>query len=377
MNTILEEIGAECTRCTVCQQECAFLRKYGTPGELAQSYDPDEKSCQALPFECSLCQLCAVVCPEKLKPSDMFMEMRREKMRRDPLGYPDHAGYLAYEKRGVSQRFSYYSLPENCDTVFFPGCTLAGTRSDKTLKIYEHLKKEIPSLGIVLDCCLKISPDLGREDYFRAMFGEMKDYLVQSGVKKIVVACPNCQRIFSAYREELTVSSVYEIMDAHPLPVREKVAGTVTIHDHCPLRFSSEVQTAIRSLVKKMGLAIEEMPHQGESTLCCGEGGLVSRLSPELAGNWGDMRKAEAGGKRIITYCAGCTNHLSGRTPTSHIVDLLWEPQATMAGSVVVTKAPITYLNRLKLKRTFQQRDIAQITAPITRERTFTGDAGT
>jgi L-lactate utilization protein LutB len=121
MNTILEEISAKCTRCTVCQQDCAFLRKYGTPGELAQSYDPDEKSCQALPFECSLCQLCAVVCPEKLKPSDMFMEMRREKMRRDPLGYPEHAGYLAYEKRGTSKRFSYYSLPENCDTVFFPG----------------------------------------------------------------------------------------------------------------------------------------------------------------------------------------------------------------------------------------------------------------
>lgn len=372
MNTILEEMNAKCTRCGTCQQDCAFLQKYGTPGELAQSYKPNEKRCQALPFECSLCQLCTVVCPEKLNPRDMFMEMRREKMRRDPLGYPEHAGYLGYEKRGVSARFSYYSLPKNCDTVFFPGCTLTGTRSDKTLKIYEHLKKERPSLGIVLDCCMKISHDLGREDYFRTMFREMKDYLVQRGVKKIVVACPNCQRIFSTYGGELAVSTVYEIMDAQPLPVREKVAGIVTIHDPCPLRFSSEVQTAIRSLVTKMGLTVEEMPHQGESTLCCGEGGLVSRLSPELAGNWGDMRKAEAGGKRIITYCAGCTNHLSGRTPTSHIVDLLWEPQAAMAGNVGITKAPFTYLKRLKLKKNFKRL----INAPSTRERTFTGDSG-
>jgi len=235
----------------------------------------------------------------------------------------------------------------------------------------------MPSLGIVLDCCMKISHDLGREDHFRVMFQEMKDFLINKGVKKIVVVCPNCQRIFSAYGGGLAVSTVYEIMDAHPLPVTEKVAGTVTIHDPCPLRFSPEVQLSIRSLVAKMGLTIEEMPHQGKSTLCCGEGGLVSRLSPELAGNWGDMRKAEAGGKRIITYCAGCTNHLSGRTPTSHIVDLLWEPQATMAGNVGITKSPFTYLKRLKLKRTFQQRDIAQSTAPITRERTFTGDAGT
>ncbi|MDP2267782.1 MAG: heterodisulfide reductase-related iron-sulfur binding cluster, partial [Deltaproteobacteria bacterium] len=368
----MEEIIAKCTRCKACQRDCAFLRKYGTPGELAQSCNPDDKSCPSLPFECSLCQLCAAVCPEKLKPGDMFLEMRREKTRRDPSDYPEHAGYLAYEKRGASQRFSYYALPENCDAVFFPGCTLAGTRSDKTLKIYEHLRKGMPRLGIVLDCCMKISHDLGREDHFRLMFQEMKDFLIQQGVKKVLLACPNCYRIFSSHGEGLTVSTIYEIIDEHPLPVTEKVEGAVTIHDPCPLRFSPGVQTSIRNLVTKMGLHIEEMPHQGETTLCCGEGGFVSCLSPALSAHWGDMLKTDAAGKRTITYCAGCTNHLNGRTPTSHIVDLLWEPQATMAGNVVITKAPFTYLSRLKLKRTFRQRVIA----PITRERTFTGDSG-
>jgi uncharacterized membrane protein YdjX (TVP38/TMEM64 family)/Fe-S oxidoreductase len=372
MQTILEEINAKCTRCNACQRDCAFLRKYGTPGELAESYDPDKKSCQSLPFECSLCQLCAVVCPEKLKPADLFLEMRREKMRRDILDYPEHAGYLAYEKRGASQRFSYYALPENCDTVFFPGCTLAGTRSDNTLKIYEHLRKTIPSLGIVLDCCLKISHDLGREDHFQVMFQEMKNFLIRQGVKKVLLACPNCHRIFSQYGEGLAVSTIYELMDEHPLPSVEKVPGTVTVHDPCPLRFSLAVHAAVRSLVKKQGLTIEEMPHHGESAVCCGEGGFVACLSPDLSAQWKGLCKDEAAGRRMITYCAGCTNHLDGITPTSHIVDLLWEPQATMAGNVGVTKAPFTYLNRLKLKRTFKRR----ITAPITRERTFAGDGG-
>jgi uncharacterized membrane protein YdjX (TVP38/TMEM64 family) len=296
--------------------------------------------------------------------------MRREKRRRDPLDYPEHAALLAYEKRGTSRRFTYYALPANCDTVFFPGCALAGTRSQTTLRIYDHLKQYIPSLGIVLDCCLKISHDLGRADYFQAMFREMKDYLVRSGMKKVIVACPNCHRIFSAYGEELKVGTVYEIMDEHPLPVQEAVAGVVTIHDPCPLRFSHAVHASVRSLVAKQGLAIEEMPHHGESTVCCGEGGFVAGLSPDLAAQWKKIRKDEAAGRRMITYCAGCTNHLDGITPTSHIVDLLWEPQATVAGKVAFTKAPFSYLNRLKLKRTFKQR----ITAPITRERTFTGD---
>ena len=370
--TILEDMAAKCTRCSACQKDCAFLKKYGPPGEIAASYEPTDKDCQALPFECSLCGLCAAVCPEKLNPCDMFMGMRQEKMRRDPLDYREHAGYLAYEKRGASQRYSYYALPEHCDTVFFPGCTLAGTRSDKTLKIYEHLRSTMPNLGIVLDCCMKISHDLGREDHFRLMFQEMKDFLIQQGVKNVLLACPNCYRIFRAHGEPLTISTIYEYMDSKSLPPRETVPGIVTIHDPCPLRFSPEIQASIRSLVAKMGLTIAEMPHQKETTLCCGEGGFVTCLSPELATNWGDMRKSEAAGKRTITYCAGCTNHLNGRTPTSHIVDLLWEPQATMAGNVGITKAPFTYLKRLKLKKTFKQ----QIIAPITRERTFTGDGG-
>ncbi|MBI4634221.1 MAG: VTT domain-containing protein [Deltaproteobacteria bacterium] len=367
---LTSDVAAKCTRCAACRQDCAFLRKYGTPGEVAASYDPADKLFQLLPFECSLCQLCAAVCPVKLKPSDLFLEMRREKIRRDPLDYPEHAGLLAYEKRGASQRFTYYAIPENCDTVFFPGCTLTGTRSETTFNIYDHLKQFIPSLGIVLDCCLKISHDLGRKEYFQAMFREMKDFLVQSGVKKVIVACPNCHRIFDAYGEELKVSTIYEIMDEHSLPFDEKIGGTVTVHDPCPLRFSPAVHASVRSLVAKQGLTIEEMPHHGEDTLCCGEGGFVTALSPDLAAKWKELRKDEAAGRRMVTYCAGCTNHLNGITPTSHIVDLLWAPEATIAGKVRITKGPFTYLNRLKLKKKLKQR----ISAPVTRERTFTGD---
>lgn len=31
-------------------------------------------------------------CPVNLNPSDMFLAMRREKKRRDPLDYPEHSG---------------------------------------------------------------------------------------------------------------------------------------------------------------------------------------------------------------------------------------------------------------------------------------------
>jgi hypothetical protein len=54
-------------------------------------------------------------------------------------------------------------------------------------------------------------------------------------------------------------------------------------------------------------------------------------------------------------------------TPTDHLVDILFDPERTLAGRARVSKAPFTYLNRLRLKKHLQrQAGYAQ-----TRERTF------
>jgi uncharacterized membrane protein YdjX (TVP38/TMEM64 family)/Fe-S oxidoreductase len=366
----LKEISEKCIKCPDCQKECAFLRKYGKPKEIADAYDSSKKAFRSMPFECSLCQLCSVVCPVNLNPSDMFLEMRREKMRLDAADYQEHAGMLAYERRGTSRLFTYYAIPAHCDTIFFPGCALPGTRPDKTLKLYEEMKKNLPSLGIVLDCCMKISHDLGRQTYFDAMFREMRDFLIKNGVRYVIVACPNCYSMFRMYGEGLSVRTAYEVIAEGALLQDEKITGTVTIHDPCTLRFEPAVRSAVRELVKRQGLTVEEMPHHGKNTLCCGEGGFVGCLFPDLAKNWGGIIKGETTNRKMITYCAGCTNRLDGITSTGHIVDLVFEPVATLAGEVKVSKAPMTYLNRLMLKRRIRK----SFPAPITRERIFHAD---
>lgn len=351
----IRNISEKCTNCQACQKECEFLRRYGKPKEIADAYDPLNKVYQALPFECSLCGLCASLCPEKINPAAMFLEMRREKARRSQTGYPEHAGMLAFERRGTSKRYTYYAIPAGCDTIFFPGCTLSGSRPDKTFKLYECMKKSIPTLGVVLDCCMKISHDLGRTGYFAAMFREMNHFLTGNGIRKVIVACPNCHRMFKEHGGNLSVRTAYEILVENGFPHEEPVQGVVTIHDPCAVRFEETIHSAVRHLVTNQGLAIEEMPHHGERTLCCGEGGFVGDTSPDLARNWGVLRREEANGRRVITYCAGCTNHLNGITPTSHVLDLLFEPSATLAGKAKVSRAPVTYINRLRLKRRFRK----------------------
>jgi Fe-S oxidoreductase len=365
----LQAVSGACTGCDLCQAECAFLRKYGRPKEIAERYDPFRKEDQGMPFECSLCGLCTAVCPEGIDPAGLFLEMRRETVMRGGGDYPEHAVLRGYERRGTSRAYSYYGLPESCDTVFFPGCTLSGTRSERVILSYQQLKKNIPSLGIVLDCCMTLSHDLGRQEHFTAMFGEMRDYLAGHGIKKVIVACPNCHRIFAEYGMSLSTKSIYEILAEHCIDGTAQITGTVTVHDPCAIRLEGAIQRSVRELIKKEGYSIEEMPHTGNRTLCCGDGGAVGSLAPNLAGNWGRLRQDEAAGRKVITYCAGCANMLANLVPTVHVLDVLWEGGVDVAGRARVTRPPFTYWKRLRLKRWFKKH----VSVAVARERTFTG----
>jgi uncharacterized membrane protein YdjX (TVP38/TMEM64 family)/Fe-S oxidoreductase len=329
-------------------------------------YDPSNKESMARPFECNLCGLCSAVCPERLDLNTLFLEMRREAVDRGGGRFPEHTVIINYEKAGTSRRFTLYRLPEGCDTVFFPGCALAGTRPDGVRKVFDSLQRTIPHLGIVFDCCLKPSHDLGREAHFLAMFNEMRDYLVGRGVTTVLTACPNCHLMFGKYGKGLTTSTIYEALAAGNTPV-VRVSGTVTIHDPCSMRGAPDVHAAVRDLVGRTGLTVEEMPHSGTAATCCGEGGAVAFLAPELAEGWRNLRHSEAGDMRTVTYCAACAAALGRRGSCSHVIDILFDAENALSGKTKVSKAPFTYLNRILLKREFRKKK----GQAVLRERTF------
>ncbi|TAL17972.1 hypothetical protein EPN96_03350 [bacterium] len=353
IDELLEEVSENCVECGLCVSECSFLEAYGTPRSIAKSYDPSSSSSHSLPFECSLCSLCTAVCPYGVKPKELFLEMRREAIRRGAAPEKQHRALTGYEKAGTSRLLTWRGLPEGCDTVFFPGCALPGTRPGTTFDTFRKLRETIPSLGVVLDCCTKPSHDLGREEYFSATFGELKGWLLDRGVKRVLVACPNCWKVFTDYMPEVAVETVYEALPREERSVLEGV--NVTIHDSCVMRFAGDAQSAVRALAGSTGAKVVEMVHSGEKTLCCGEGGAVGYVAPKLASTWGLKRAKEAGELPVVTFCAGCANHLSSRIKVCHVLDLISGPKETLEGKVRVGKSPFTYLNRLRLKARFKK----------------------
>ena len=365
-----------CTRCGICVANCAFLDRYGNPGDICATIDPNAPEATTMAYTCSLCGLCYAVCPEKLDPGAYFLALRSAAVDGGRADLAKYRTILGYEKKGTSALFSYYALPPDCDTIFFPGCTLPGTRPDTTWKLFEYLRRKSPNLGIVLDCCTKPSHDLGRKAYFGAMFGEMVDYLRANGIRRVWLACPNCHKVFSNHAHGLTVESVYEVIDRMGLPEapdqRQPPYGhaEMVIHDPCPMRTDTAVQASVRSLMTKLDIPVGKMAFQREKTLCCGEGGSVGVVDADLARTWVKKRKKLAKGRPMVTYCAGCAGFLGRVTPTLHIADLLFAPDNSGSGRFAVAKAPFTYLNRLAFKRRLKR----SLRATRTRVRRFSAE---
>lgn len=343
------QVEEGCIECDLCQKDCLFLQRYGSPKKIAGEQGAAAGDLR-VSFECSLCGLCTAVCPKKVDPAAMFAAMRVAGQEEGCGGFGQHAGLLRYESLGASPWFSWHGLPAGCDTVFFPGCALAGTRARRVAQTYRHLRTKIPTLGLVLDCCAKPSHDLGRRHYFHRMFGALRGSLEARGVRTVLVTCPSCYRVWRDYGGTIAVRSVYEQLASAPPVHRVQVPEVLTVHDPCPTRNDAGLHVAVRSLLAAMGCTVQEMKHHGRKTVCCGEGGAACYVAPAMAGNWTAIRAGEAEGRRIITYCAGCTGFLGRLTPTDHILDLYFAPAETLAGRVRVTRSPLTWLARQLLK---------------------------
>lgn len=349
------DILEKCTHCGACQVQCAFLTRYGTPKAIFTALNPAKQ--HSLSFECSLCGLCRTVCPENLDPAEAFLALRRESVARNQADLSTYSTILGYEKKGTSSLFSCYVLPQGCDTVFFPGCTLPGTRPKTTWALFETLRALKPDLGIVLDCCTKPSHDLGCDTYFQSMFGEMLGFLQAHQIKRIWLACPSCHKVFTIYAPGMTVETVYEVIDRTGMPrkfsdgFRPFGDTPLVVHDPCPMRDDVRVQESVRSLLSRMKLPVEKMAFEKKKTFCCGEGGSVGFIDSKLARAWTEKRKKAAGPRPIVTYCAGCAGFLNYITPTVHILDLLFFPEKATFGRLRAARAPLTYFHRLALKR--------------------------
>lgn len=342
----LQDMAARCTSCGDCVKPCAFLQREGTPAVIAARGLSDDSLRKA--YECSLCGLCDALCPEYLSPAAMFLHLRRQAVTKGIFDSSAYQSWLKYEKLGAHPLFRRASIPQGCTTLFFPGCSLPGRRPQAVGRLLSLLREREPTAGLMLDCCGKISHDLGLDEGFRNIFARLSQTLTRQGIERILTACPGCSKILRQYGENIEVVSIYEVLakDLPPASLKDD-APVVAIHDPCPARFDPAQQQAVRALVANAGWRIEELPESGTRTRCCGQGGMVEGTRPGTIAQEAGAISVQVAERRLVTSCAACACTLERFLPTAHVADLYAGGAAFTGKKASSAKR---WLNRLMLR---------------------------
>ena len=95
------------------------------------------------------------------------------------------------------------------------------------------------------------------------------------------------------------------------------------------------------------------MAHNRERSICCGSGGMVPAVAPELAKQMTDFRLSEAT-HDLVTYCASCRARLSkAGHPTLHVLDLPFNPAWQQTKTQPPPHNLLRWWRRWRLKRYF------------------------
>lgn len=339
-----KEFPKSCTACKRCKKVCPFLDTYGTPEEIIT--EKPEKV-----FLCSNCKACDTVCKESLHPSDALFEMKSTLLRngRAPV-VVRNALYSAhgFAMRGHKFPFSYYPTT---DTVFWPGCGLAGTSPEivkKTVRLLsKHLNKKV---GLVLDCCFDPLYQLGDVDSVEKASQRIQEKLRKHGVTHVITGCTNCTKILLSHLQEIKVEHIIEALPENfinpstppftsPLikgGCKGGCGGGLFLHHPCPSFRLNGIRERAKAYVQSLGNG-SQFIKDNENTdspvneikeslrpSCCGNGGGISALSSDLSEKFTERVIKASSGDTIVTYCMGCKGKfLQNGKKAYHMLELI------------------------------------------------------
>lgn len=328
----LEALAIDCLQCNDCLQTCEFLANLGlTPGEFFKQLISEEISSDIIDVvqRCDLCGRCSLDCPAEINLPGGMVAAREILLQSGMVSLDDfqimmvdnywHFFSLYMHSFGID----YQGLVEtHFDTLFFPGCTLASYAPELTHQIHSWLQERTPALGFTEKCCGLPLSSLGLRDRGNRHVARIYHHLKSAGAHRLVTACPNC---FYYLRDRLVgieVISLYDLLVE--AGVKLTGAATVSIHDSCPDRIEGKISQQVRRLLS--GYPQAEMEHSGENTICCGSGGIVSMISPQLCKDRAQKRLDEFAAtraERLITACMACNHRFSRENSLANVIHCL------------------------------------------------------
>jgi heterodisulfide reductase subunit D len=286
-------------------------------------------------FRCTLCSNCEEVCPLGIRLKELWLSLRGDLVREE--AYPSKIDMIRTnlaKRRNVfgednAERGEWvedmrkppadrYVRPR-AEVVYITGCVSA----------YFPLAQKIPiALAEIMDASGVDFTLLGEEEWccgfplLGAGLMEMfEDFRAQNlaAVKAkraatVVFACPSCYQMWREhYRTDLELLSAPEfllqLVRTGKVPLAE-LPLTVTYHDPCDLGRGARVFEEPREVIRAVpGVKLVELSRSRENCMCCGGGGNLEMVDPDLAAKIAKTKVDEVlatGAPAVVTSCQQC-----------------------------------------------------------------------
>jgi Fe-S oxidoreductase len=300
--------------------------------------DPITSELKEVIYTCTNCLMCQELCgvrDDGYGPWDITVAMREEMTERDGpieahrslfegLRRYDHPWSRPKAERGLwADALGLKKLGSgNAITLLFAGCSAdrdSGRAGAVALaKLMQTVGEDFVILGNEEKCCGLYAYDLGFRREYDRLERENLNGIREAGIRKVVVACGSCQRIWRQYAKKAEpqiavlhgVEYVEDLVQAGRLKFSKTVLKKVTYHDSCHLGRGCEVYQAPRTILRSIpGIELVEMERNRRWAWCCGGGGGVPEAYPELA-QWNAEDRlreaAETGAELVLTSSALC-----------------------------------------------------------------------
>jgi heterodisulfide reductase subunit D len=362
----LLEIDA-CTRCGECLNSCPVYAEQGDEGFnprgkiqnlkrfirgqyglWARIFGPkklNEEDIIALSekiFRCTLCGACDVACPVVINPKDLSIAIREtmvemghypkaaENLKKNLLS--DHNISADDNEDRAEWVEDLGEIPEHgfqkdrAEVVYFVGCVssffpMVQKIPQNFVQIMDKGGVDFTILGEGEWCCGFPLIGAGMSRELEKLKVHNLDKIKEVGAKIMVFSCPSCYRTWKELYDtdvELLHSShlLERLIKEKKIPLKE-LNLTVTYHDPCDLGRNSGVYEPPREVLRMIpGVKLVELENNREKTVCCGGGGNVEMVDPELSARIAQKKIDEiqnTGADIIVTSCQQCVRTISTR----------------------------------------------------------------
>lgn len=316
----------------------SFIRKaYGLPGIFLGSHKtkviPDGYT--DYPYLCTLCGRCKMVCPAFIDTNELriaargfmvekgkypqVMDRLAENLRRvhNIIGDPSEDRPMWVQALDEAPKDMFQK--EKAKVAYFVGCVasyfpMAKRIPQAFVQILNKTGVDFTLLGGEEWCCGWPLIAAGMKKDAEVLIQHNLEKVKEKGVERVVFSCPSCYHMWMEhYKTDIEIfhstQFIKKLIAEGKISFKEK-RTKVTYHDPCDLGRASGVYDAPREILRAIpGVELVEMKGNRDQCTCCGGGGDIEMVRPDLSGAMAQAKIEEikaTGADMVVTACQQC-----------------------------------------------------------------------